>query len=62
MDPMVFSDEKMMEDWIFGEFFESPESLGLGLSLSLGPIALLGDFKIPYLFFHTSEFDEKNST
>jgi hypothetical protein len=54
MDPMVFSDQKMMKDWIFGEFFESPESL----SLSLGPISLLGDFRVPYLFFHTSEFDE----
>ena len=25
---MVFSDQKMMKDWIFGEFFESPESFG----------------------------------
>jgi hypothetical protein len=64
MDPMVFSDQKMMKDWIFGEFFESPESLSLGFSLSLsfGPISLLGDFRVPYLFFHTLEFDEKNST
>jgi hypothetical protein len=60
MDPMVFSDQKRIKDWIFGEFFESPESLSLGLSL--GPISLLGDFRVPYLFFHTSEFDEKNST
>jgi len=44
-DPMVFSNHKMMKDWIFGEFFELPESL------SLGPISLLGDFRVPYLFF-----------
>jgi hypothetical protein len=60
MDPVVFSDQKMMKDWIFGEFFESPESLSLSLSFS--PISLLGDFRVPYLFFHTSKFDEKNST
>jgi hypothetical protein len=29
MDPMVFSDQKMMKDWIFGEFFESLESFEL---------------------------------
>jgi hypothetical protein len=25
-------------------------------------ISLFGDFRVPYLFFHASKFDEKNST
>jgi hypothetical protein len=29
MDPMVFSNQKIIKDWIFGEFFESPESFGV---------------------------------